>query len=258
MDSLSPYLILALLLLVHQLCWFAVAVAKKRNDVADVAWGLGFVVLAWLSFVLGSGNLRALVVSALVTVWGLRLSFHIHSRNRGKEEDFRYAQWRREWKNFYLRSFLQVFLLQGVFLFVIAWPVVWINLADASTWMWWDLAGVIVWGIGFFFESVGDHQLARFKKQAGNKGKLITTGLWRYTRHPNYFGEAVQWWGIFLMAYSVDGWMTVVSPLLITYLLRFVSGVPMLERKYAGHPQFEAYKRNTSAFFPLPSKSRDW
>lgn len=254
MGHLNSYVILALVLLVHQVCWFAAALIKKRNDVADVAWGLGFVVLAWISFLLGEGNMRGLIVNVLVTIWGLRLSFHIHTRNRGKEEDFRYAQWRREWKNFYLRSFLQVFLLQGFFLFVIAWPVMWVNSADASLWRWWDVAGVILWIIGFLFESIGDHQLTRFKKDSANKGKIITTGLWRYTRHPNYFGEAVQWWGIFLLALSVGGWVTVESPLLITYLLRYVSGVPMLERKYAGRPEFEEYKRKTSAFFPLPVK----
>jgi steroid 5-alpha reductase family enzyme len=170
----------------------------------------------------------------------------------GKAEDFRYAQWRREWKHFYLRSFLQVFMLQGLFLLIIAWPVMFINLAAPGAWHVWDVAGTVVWLIGFGFESIGDYQLAQFKKNPAHRGKLITTGLWRYTRHPNYFGEAVLWWGIFMIACAVSGWITVVGPLLITYLLRYVSGVPMLERKYANHPDFEEYKRKTSVFFPLP------
>lgn len=236
----------------HQLVWFWVAIIRKRNDVADVAWGLGFVWVAWLAFFMGEATERAWLVNMLVTVWGVRLAVHIHKRNKGKSEDFRYAQWRSEWKHFYLRSFFQVFMLQGLFLLIIAWPVMFINLAAPKAWHLWDVAGMGVWLIGFGFESIGDYQLAQFKKNPAHRGKLITTGLWRYSRHPNYFGEAVQWWGIFMIACAVSGWFTVVSPLLITYLLRYVSGVPMLERKYATHPEFEAYKRQTSVFFPLP------
>lgn len=245
----------ALALLLWLVMWYVIALINKRNDVADVAWGLGFVFLAWLTFYLSGGNHRAWIVNALVTVWGVRLSWHIHARNHGKPEDFRYAQWRREWKHFYVRSFLQVFLLQGFFLFIIAWSVMFVNLAVPEPLHWIDYVGVCVWMIGFFFESVGDYQLKEFKKNPGNRGKIITTGLWRYTRHPNYFGDAVQWWGIFLIAAAVpDGWITVASPVFMTYLLRYVSGVPMLERKYVGNVEFEAYKKKTSIFFPLPPK----
>lgn len=256
MDSLSPYVLLALALFTFQFMWFVRAVVKKRNDVADVAWGLGFVGLAWLSYAMGQGNGRGLLVTVLITVWGLRLAFHIYTRSKGKDEDFRYAQWRKEWKHFYLRSFIQVFMLQGLFLFCIAWPVLFVNLEGPVSWQVWDVLGAIVWCIGFGFETIGDHQLTQFKKNPANRGKLMTTGLWRYTRHPNYFGDAVMWWGIFMIALAIPmGWMTVVSPLLITYLLRYVSGVPMLERKYAHHPEFEAYKQKTSVFFPFFPKS---
>lgn len=250
MDSLSMYLLLALALFGYQTVWFGVAVVKQRNDVADVAWGLGFVWVAWLAYALVNGNERALLVNGLITVWGLRLAIHIATRNKGKSEDFRYAQWRKEWKHFYLRSFLQVFVLQGLFLFVIAWPVMWVNMATPVAWQGLDALGAVLWCVGFIFEIVGDWQLSQFKKNPTNKGKIITNGLWRYTRHPNYFGEAVQWWGIFVIACSADGWMTIASPLMITYLLRYVSGVPMLERKYATRPDFEDYKRKTNAFFP--------
>lgn len=252
MVGVDAYWVLALALLGYQLAWFGVSMIKNRNDVADVAWGLGFVWVAWLAYFLGEANERAWLVNVVVTVWGVRLAFHIHKRNRGKAEDFRYAQWRREWKHFYLRSFLQVFMLQGLFLLIIVWPVIFINLSAPRPWHVWDVAGTVVWLIGFGFESIGDYQLAQFKKNPAHRGKLITTGLWRYTRHPNYFGEAVLWWGIFMIACAVSGWITVVGPLLITYLLRYVSGVPMLERKYANHPDFEEYKRKTSVFFPLP------
>jgi steroid 5-alpha reductase family enzyme len=249
-DSVNQYFLLAGALLIYQSVWFVVAIIRKRNDVADIAWGLGFILLAWLSYS-GATNQRALLVNLLVTLWGLRLSWHIYKRNRGQQEDFRYANWRKQWKHVYLRSFLQVFMLQGLMLFIIAWPVLFINQAGFIEWQSWDMAGVIVWLTGFLFESVGDFQLAQFKKNPANRGKLITTGLWQFTRHPNYFGEAVQWWGIFLIACSLPmGWITVVSPVVITYLLRYVSGVPMLERKYAQHPDFKTYQQNTSVFFP--------
>ncbi len=252
---MNPYVILALALFAYMAMGYLIAVIQKRNDVADVAWGLGFVFLAWLSYYLSGGNDRASVVNLLVTVWGLRLAWHIHARNHGKPEDFRYAQWRRDWKHFYLRSFLQVFMLQGVLLFITIWPVLFINLSLPAPTHWLDAVGMVVWLIGFYFECAGDYQLRQFKKRPGSKGEIMTTGLWRYTRHPNYFGEALQWWGIFLFALSMPGgWMTAAGPLVITYLLRYVSGVPMLEKKYEGNEKFEAYKKQTSVFFPLPPK----
>lgn len=255
MDSLNAYLWLAIALFAWVVMWYAIAMVKKRNDVADVAWGLGFVWLAWLAFYHGGGNDRAWVVNVLISIWGLRLAWHIHTRNQGKPEDFRYAQWRKEWKHFYLRSFFQVFLLQGFFLYVIAWPVLFINLTVPTPRGWLDYAGIVIWLVGFSFEAIGDYQLKLFKKNPANRGKIITTGLWRYTRHPNYFGDAMQWWGVFTMACALpSGWMMLVSPVLMTYLLRYVSGVPMLERKYEDHAEFEAYKRKTSVFFPLPPK----
>ena len=160
-----------------------------------------------------------------------------------------------EWKNFYTRSFLQVFLLQGFFLYLIALPVTVINVSQNRDFSWVDFTGVLIWTIGFFIEVVADFQLSKFKSKSENKGRIITTGLWQYSRHPNYFGEAVQWWGIFLLAVTLPfGWTTIVSPILITILLRYVSGVPMLERKYLGQTDFEAYKRSTSIFFPMPPK----
>jgi steroid 5-alpha reductase family enzyme len=253
---MTPYLILAIGLFAYMAIWFVASVVRKRNDVADVAWGPGFVLIAWLSFYVSDMHARALLVNSLVSIWGLRLSWHIYGRNKGKPEDFRYHQWRMEWKHFYVRSFLQVFMLQGLFLYFTVFPVIFINLSEFSGFTMLDATGLLVWLVGFGFESIGDYQLKQFKSDPSNKGRVITRGLWRYTRHPNYFGEAVQWWGIFLMALSVpNGWITVIGPLTITWLLRYVSGVPMLERKYKGNPEFEAYKKRTSAFFPLPQKS---
>jgi steroid 5-alpha reductase family enzyme len=251
------------LVAIYMTAWFAVALIKKDNSVADIAWGLGFVLVGTFTFLARRTSLLLpVLVTSLVAVWGLRLSFHVFRRNRGKGEDPRYAEWRRRWgRAFVYRSYLQVFLLQGFFLLVIASPAVlintfpWVHPPGSATWDIFALAGFIVWCVGFFFEAVGDAQLGRFKKDPANKGRIMDRGLWRYTRHPNYFGESLMWWGIFVVALGVPyGWVTVVSPALITFLLTKVSGVPLLERRYAGNPEFQAYARRTSVFVPRPPK----
>jgi len=238
--------------------WFVVSLIKKRNDVADVAWGLGFVFIAWTSFFLSDGlaGKRGLLVGVLISIWGLRLAWHIYSRNKGKLEDYRYLAWRKEWgKWFYLRSYFQVYLLQGMFLFIIAMPILIINKSVATSLILFDLLGVVVWCLGFCFEAVGDAQLTRFIKNPANKGKLMQGGLWAYTRHPNYFGEVALWWGIWFITLSVtNGWLSIIGPLTITFLILKVSGIPMLEKKMVLHPDFVEYKKRVSVFFPLPTK----
>jgi steroid 5-alpha reductase family enzyme len=236
--------------------WFIVSLIKKRNDVADVAWGLGFVVLAWASFITTSSNsLISLITNCLVTIWGLRLAFHIYSRNKGKAEDYRYNKWRQDWgKWFYLRSYFQIYILQGIFLFLISLPVLFINNLPSSINIF-SFVGFIVWLIGFYFEVVGDYQLSEFIKNPNNKGKLMTSGLWQYTRHPNYFGEVTQWWSIFIIALSVhNGWISIIGPITITFLILKVSGIPMLEKKMEKNPEFLDYKNKTSMFIPLPKR----
>lgn len=255
---MTYYFTLAVVLLVYVHLWFVVSILKKRNDVADIAWGLGYVLLAWASLIfLGTATFRAIVTTMLVSLWGMRLATHIYRRNKGKPEDHRYAAWRKEWGTWvYIRSYLQVFLLQGLLLYVIALPVVVINRSAHYSFSFLDVLGVIVWIIGFYFESVADAQLAAFVRDPKNKGSLMQQGLWRYSRHPNYFGEVVQWWGIYIMALSVPGgWVTIVGPLAITVLIVFVSGIPLLEKKYADRADFQKYARTTSVFFPLPPKS---
>jgi steroid 5-alpha reductase family enzyme len=237
--------------------WFIISVLKKRNDMADVAWGLGFVLLAWISFLIPRQiSFRGLLVSLLVSVWGLRLAWHIYNRNRDKQEDYRYAEWRRTWgKWFYPRSYFQIYILQGIFLFIIVLPVLLVNRTSDGRLGIFDIIGVLIWLIGFFFESVADAQLARFIKNPANRGKLMQSGLWHYTRHPNYFGEVTLWWGIWIIALNVtNGWLTIIGPFTITMLILFVSGIPLLEKKYAGRDDFEEYKKKTSIFFPLPPK----
>ncbi len=252
---MSVFAIIALALFVYMSAWFLIACALRRNDVADIAWGLGFVAMSWLAYVLSEQSARSLLVNILVTIWGVRLAWHIARRNLRKPEDSRYAAWRATWTYFYVRSYVQIFLLQGLFLLVILLPVLFIHASASAPLGVLDACGVAIWIIGFFFESVGDHQLKTFLKDPANKGKIMDQGLWAYSRHPNYFGEVTQWWGIFLCAVSVPfGYITIVSPVLITLLILFVSGVPMLEKKYTGRPDFEGYKKRTSMFVPMPRK----
>jgi steroid 5-alpha reductase family enzyme len=250
---MNYYSTLGVMLWGYMTLWFLISLFRRRNDVADVAWGLGFVLLAWTSFFLSGGSgARGVLAGILVCIWGLRLSWHIHARHRGKPEDFRYMAWRREWgKWFYARSYVQVYLLQGALLFLVALPVLLINRSPGGAFGTLEVIGVCVWLFGFLFESVGDAELARFTRDPLNRGKILQSGLWRYTRHPNYFGEVVQWWGIWVVAVGVPGgWFGIVGPLTITFLILKVSGIPMLEKKMAENPDFAEYTRRTSVFLP--------
>jgi len=241
----------------YMVLMFLVALKKKDNSIVDIAWGGGFILVSILTFFLnGEITLRSVIVTCLVAVWGSRLAVYIFIRHRGKGEDFRYARWRNEWgKWFIYRSFFQIFMLQGLLLLIIAYPVILVNHSTGEGLNFLDYFGILIWLTGFFFEAVGDYQLSRFKKKPENRGKIMTEGLWSFTRHPNYFGEAVMWWGIFLISLSVRyGWTSVISPLLITFLLLRVSGVIMLEKKYTDNEEYAEYARRTNAFLPGPPK----
>ncbi len=235
--------------------WFVVSRIVNRNDVADTAWGLGFVVLAWALFIQRPSVQLSLAV-ILVTIWGVRLSVHVFLRNHGKAEDFRYAQWRKQWGKWYLpRSFLQVFMLQGFLLVCISAPVVLLGSSGRDSINLVNGFGVLIWMAGFMFESIGDLQLSEFVRSKKKPGEIMQTGLWRYTRHPNYFGEVVQWWGIWLIAFGATGfWYAVIGPLTITILILKVSGIPLLENKYADNAAYQKYADRTSKFIPLPPK----
>lgn len=250
-------LIAAVVLFIHAVIWFAIALRLKKNDVADIAWGLSFILAAIAALsVQERATVRAALVALLVVLWGARLALHIGLRSRGKPEDARYRSWREAWgRHAVIRSFVQVFLLQSLLALIISLPVIAAIAADGPAPGLIDLSGVLLFFTGFFFEAVGDHQLAKFKRDPANRGKIMQQGLWRYTRHPNYFGEVVLWWGIYLLALPVPGgWMTIIGPLTITGLILLVSGIPLLEKKYEGNAEFEAYKRRTSVFFPLPPR----
>ncbi len=250
---MNYYPTLAFVLWGYMSLWFVISLVKKRNDVADVAWGLGFVLVAWTSFFLGGRpGTRGLMVGVLVSTWGLRLAWHIHSRNQGKPEDYRYRAWREEWgKWFYARSYVQVYLLQGALLFLVSLPVLIVNKSVGGRLGILDVIGICVWLGGFVFESWSDAQLAQFVRDPLNRGRILQSGLWRYSRHPNYFGEVAQWWGLGLVALAVrDGWVGMIGPFTITFLILKVSGIPMLEKRLAQNSAFAEYKRKTSVFLP--------
>jgi steroid 5-alpha reductase family enzyme len=259
MSFLSIILFVGLIILGFMLIIWLVSLALKNSSIIDIFWGLGFVVVTWLYFFFTPNGVdaRKWLISALVTIWGMRLSLYILWRNWAKPEDFRYQAWRREaGAGWWWRSFFRVFLLQGLLLWVISIPLLAAQYASQpSSLKLLDYLGLLIWLIGFFFESVGDLQLAHFKSNFANKGKVLDVGLWRYTRHPNYFGDSAQWWGFFLIAVSTGGWWVFLSPLIMTLLLLKVSGVTLLEKSLKGtKPQYKEYVEKTSAFFPSPPK----
>lgn len=259
MNFLTTYLILfAVTIGLMTLLWL-LSLLLKNSSIVDIFWGTGFVIFAWVAFFLTPDGFlaRKLLLTILVTIWGLRLSIYILVRNWGKPEDFRYQAWRNEHgKKWWWYSFFQVFLLQGVLLTVIAAPLLAAQISPTPARLGvLDLIAIPLWAIGFFFESVGDWQLKRFKGDPANKGKVLDRGVWRYTRHPNYFGDSTQWWAYYLIAASAGGWWTIFSPILMTILLLRVSGVKLLEKTLDTRPGYKEYSERTSEFIPwFPKK----
>lgn len=253
----SNLLLSALVIFLYMNLCFAVAVYIKRYDSVDTAWGIGFVLVAWVLLIKNGISTGLLLITVLTTIWGLRLAGHLSLRLLEKKEDFRYQLWQHQWKSPYFRAWLEMFMLQGVFMWLISASVI-----AAASWPTYRIGvlgvvGCMIWTVGFVWEAVGDYQLRQFKKDSKNQGHMMTSGLWRYSRHPNYFGEVVQWWGIFLIALQGPmGVFALISPLTITVLILKVSGVPLLEKKYARHPEFEAYQAQTPLFFPWPFKGK--
>ena len=238
-----------------------VSLRTRNASLVDIWWGPGFALIALLSFALtpeGALSRRQLVL-VLTTIWGLRLGTHLLVRNTGKDEDFRYAAMRKAWGHgFGMKSLTRVFLLQAVLMWVVSFPVqAAMRSATPATLGFFDWLGILVWAFGLFFETAGDLQLARFKKDPANADRVMDRGLWRFTRHPNYFGDACAWWGLWLIAFAVPGgFWSIVGPITMTVLLTSVSGVPMLERKIGERrPGYDEYARRTSAFLPRPPRA---
>ncbi|MGY2743111.1 DUF1295 domain-containing protein [Arthrobacter sp. UYCu723] len=239
---------------------FAIAVRQSRHSVIDTVWGLGFVVVAAISWLLSAGHGdggRRLLLLALVAVWGIRLAVHIGLRARGGHEDQRYvdmlssAPGSRD--NYALR---RVYLPQAVVLFFVSLTVQ-VGMFSTGSLGWLAVLGVLLWIVGFVFETVGDWQLAQFKADPAKRGTVLNTGLWRYTRHPNYFGDAAVWAGLFLVA--ADSWpgvLTILSPALMIWTLAGKTGKPLTEKAMSARPGYKEYIESTSGFLPLPPHGR--
>ncbi|MHC1741268.1 MAG: DUF1295 domain-containing protein [Anaerolineaceae bacterium] len=261
MTFLSLYLTGGLVILALMLVLWGVSLLLKNSSIVDIFWGFGFVLSAWLYFFLTPEGfaLRKLILLALVTIWGLRLTTHILIRNWRKPEDFRYQKWRKESGNiWWIKSLFKVYLLQGVLMWLISSPLLAAQYFQThQTFTWLDGLAIALWIIGFTFETLGDAQLAKFRADPGNRGKLLNTGVWHYTRHPNYFGDSAQWWAYYVFALAAGGWWTIFSPILMTLFLIKVSGVVLLEKTLANEkPGYREYMETTSAFIPWFPKKR--
>lgn len=236
-----------------------ISVAITNVSIVDIFWGLGFVLAGIIYYFLSDGHeTRKTLILILLTIWGFRLSIYLAMRNIGKGEDFRYKEFRRNYgeKRYWWISFFQTFLLQGVLMWIISLPILAAMFYGADKdFGWLDLIASCIWIIGFLFESGGDIQLAIFKKNPANKGKVLNTGFWKYTRHPNYFGDASVWWAYALFAIAAGSYWPIVGSLIMTFFLIKVSGVALLEKTLSEtKPQYHEYIRRTSSFFPLPLK----
>jgi steroid 5-alpha reductase family enzyme len=256
MDWTAYTLMLAVLAAIGVTFWI-VSVVRRDVSIVDSLWSLMFLVVAvGYAVQVGVGGVRGWIVLALAAAWSLRLSIYITSRNHGEGEDHRYQEIRRNndpgfwWKSLYI-----VFGLQALLAWLVAMPLA-VAVGSQAPLGWLDIAGLALWVVGMVFEVVGDAQLARFKANPDNRGKVLDTGLWRYTRHPNYFGEFTLWWGFWLIAVGAGGWWTIASPMLMSFLLLRVSGVSLLEKDIGERrPEYTDYIRRTNAFFPGPPRA---
>jgi steroid 5-alpha reductase family enzyme len=238
---------------------WVISVVIRDASIVDIAWGFGFVVIAWVVRLTegGSSNLRRNASLAAVTIWGLRLALHLGVRNLGKGEDYRYQLMRRKHGDrFALVSLPKVFLLQGALMLVVSAPAIAGGLdapVDRAALAW---VGIAVCAIGIAIETIADRQLAAFRRNPANKQQTLNTGLWAWSRHPNYFGDALTWWGIWLISCAHPwGPATIVGPIVMTFLLRRVSGVPMLEHSMAKRrPGYAEYVARTPVFVPRPPR----
>lgn len=250
----SAYLeALALILAMGAVTW-SYSLYRRDVSIVDSLWSLMFLAAALLfAWRAPEINLRTTVLLGLVAIWAIRLSAHLTVRNWGQPEDRRYQAIRRNNEpNFGIKSLYIVFGLQGMLAWTICVPLL-VGLYTPLAFHWLDVLGISLWLVGFAFEAVADQQLTRFKANPANAGKVLDTGLWRYSRHPNYFGEFLIWWGFYLFALPAGGWWTVYAPLLMSFLLLKVSGVVLMEKDIdERRPAYRAYVARTSAFFPWP------
>jgi len=250
----------ALIILILVTLLWVWSVFIKNVSIVDIFWGLGFVIVnAFYVFMSGELNTRKILILGLVSIWGLRLAIYLSYRNIGKGEDFRYQEFRRNYgpKRYWWFSFFQTFLLQGALIMIVSLPLLGINSSTSSGDLkMLDYIGIIVWLIGFTFEAAGDFQLARFKRAIGNKGKVLNTGFWKYTRHPNYFGDSAVWWAYAIFSISAGSYWQIIGSIVMTLLIIKISGVALLEKTLNDtKPKYREYIKKTNSFFPwFPKK----
>jgi len=258
-----------LILFLYLVIAFIVGTVKKNNGLMDVFYGPGYFVIAVSSLILyfianNEINIRQIIVTLLVFIWALRLATYVYIRNRGKPEDYRYQAMRRRWKtNIVLKSFIRVYIFQGIVIFIVSFPVWFINIINNySVESFLDFFGItlwlggIIWLIGFLFETIGDYTLYKFLQKPENKGEIMDRGVWKLSQHPNYFGEVTQWWGIYVIALGAPfGFITILGPIFITYMIIKVSGIRLLDKRFESDEKYADYKKRTSVFFPwFPKK----
>ena len=254
---MNKYLEIMFVVFIYYFILFIAGQLKKNNSIIDIFWGMGFVTSAIYAIISSkSYSIISLITLLFVCVWGIRLSYHIGKRNIGKAEDFRYVNFRKSWgvKWVKTKAFFHVYMLQYLMCLIISSAYINIILQNRKTISMLDIIGFAIWIIGFYFESRSDYELREFKKDPHNKGKIMTSGLFKYSRHPNYFGESIMWWGLYIVGISSGGCLFIISPLTITILVRYISGVPLLEKHYENNALFKEYAKNTSIFIPWFSK----
>jgi len=250
---MNPYFISAIVICIYMIVWFLLAQVLKDNSIVDIAWGGGFVVVVWALYSQFEAAASYFFVVIVTTMWGVRLASYLFVRNtKVKGEDWRYVNMRNSWGNpKWLYALLRVFMLQGFLMCLIALPLMALGNRDSVGLTALQYVGFGIALTGWLWESVADWQLYQFKKNKANKGKIMRSGVWAYSRHPNYFGEIVFWWGLFLATIPHGlWWVSILGPITITFFLMRVSGVPMLERKYKDDPVYQAYVKETNALIP--------
>lgn len=239
--------------------WFFLSQYAKRIDVIDAGWGLVFVYLTAMTLMLhGQPQLFEWLVFGFVAIWGFRLFFHIAARLQAKTEDRRYATYRKKWgASFAINSFLRLFMTQALLAVLVVSPAIAAIMSPNELTTWVAAVGFVIWGFGILFETIADRQLAQFvSKKAGRQpDDIMRTGLWKYSRHPNYFGEIAAWFGAAIVAISVGQWWGLLGPIVIAFLIIKVSGLPPLEKRYASNKKYQDYRQKTSALIPLPPKA---
>lgn len=250
--------IIAIVIMIALVGWIFSNILKD-SSLADVYWGIYFIFIALgLFFQSSVHNKIQYIALTLTVIWGLRLAGHIALRKVGKPEDFRYQKWRTDWgKKFWWKNLLQNYLFQAFLALIISTSIIVIfyNQTSNVTVHWWQYLAIILWLFGFIFEAVSDHQLTQFLKNRINKESIINQGLWKYSRHPNYFGEITQWWALWILTIGLSYYyIALLSPLLITFLIVYVSGIPMLEKRYQNNKNYIIYKKNTPILIPFFKK----